>query len=223
MASPCKPEPKFFLVDDLYERGLDYYSDKWFAAAGDQKILGEKSTNYLENPKVASRIRSLLPNAKLVFILRDPVKRAYSNYCWSKMNGLETDSFAGALELEESRQRRLSRQLRYSRPHAYFSRGLYAKLLKPYFDLFPRRSILCLCYEDIAANREQLVERFHRFVGASIRTADGGVPGRVNASSQADTDSMPEESACRLREAYQEPNRALFRLLGEEFKSWESI
>src|SRR5206468_2663893 len=67
MAKPVKPEPKFFLVDQLYERGLEYYATTWFAAAGDARLAGEKSTDYLESSAAADRIARDLPRVNLVF------------------------------------------------------------------------------------------------------------------------------------------------------------
>jgi hypothetical protein len=107
MAKPLKPEPKFFLRDELYAKGLSHYSQAWFAGVGDDQVAGEKSTDYLESAPAAERIARDLPRVKLVFILREPVGRAYSNYLWTKMNGLETESFAAAIRLEEQREREL--------------------------------------------------------------------------------------------------------------------
>ncbi len=101
MAKPGAPEPKFFLVDDEYRKGLEYYSRKYFAKAGGRQAVGEKSTNYLESSVAASRIREAVPAIKLVFAIRNPLERAYSNYLWSRKNGLETLSFEEAVEREE--------------------------------------------------------------------------------------------------------------------------
>ena len=90
MAKPVRPEPKFFLVDELYSRGIQHYFDTWFAGADAYRAAGEKSTNYLESAVVAERIHQHLPSVKLVFILREPAHRAYSNWMWSRMNGMET-------------------------------------------------------------------------------------------------------------------------------------
>src|SRR5262245_34983548 len=84
MAKPVRPEPKFFLVDDCYQRGMVYYAQTWFAAAGDAKAVGEKSANYLESPMAARRIQAQLPEVRLIFILREPIGRAFSNYRWSR-------------------------------------------------------------------------------------------------------------------------------------------
>ena len=56
VAKPVTPEPKFFLVDSLYERGLEFYSKTWFAPAPSGAMAGEKSTNYLESAPAAERI-----------------------------------------------------------------------------------------------------------------------------------------------------------------------
>jgi hypothetical protein len=46
LAKPLQPEPKFFLVDDLYLRGIQYYQETWFVEAPPGKLAGEKFTNY---------------------------------------------------------------------------------------------------------------------------------------------------------------------------------
>ena len=167
MAEPMVPEPKFFLVDDLWQRGIDYYSSKWFDSLPAGRVLGEKSTNYLESGVAAERISRAMPRVKLIFLLRNPVDRAYSNYLWSRQNGLETETFERALALEEQRERNLAPSFRYARPHAYFSRGLYAEHLVRFFNHFPREQILVLRHEDVATCPERIAAAFHRFVGVA--------------------------------------------------------
>src|SRR5439155_22656297 len=115
MARPLMAEPKFFLVDHVYDKGLNFYATTWFAAAGDSRLAGEKSTDYLESAVAAERIARDLPRVKLVFILREPAERAYSNYVWSRMNGLETEDFATALRLEGQREATIPERLRFAR------------------------------------------------------------------------------------------------------------
>src|SRR5438874_12720259 len=79
MAKPIKHEPKLFLVDDLYRKGLAHYARTWFADVPQSHVAGEKSTDYLESAAAAERIARDLPQVRLIFILRDPVDRAYSN------------------------------------------------------------------------------------------------------------------------------------------------
>ena len=218
MAKPVRPEPKFFLVDELYERGLQHYIDTWFAGAGTYAAAGEKSTNYLESSVAAERIRHHLPEVKLVFILREPAQRAYSNWAWSRMNRMETADFETALANEDARERSLPPQLRYARPHAYFSRGLYAAMLRPYFDLFPREQMLCLKFDDIILKPNELASRLHAFIGVTPRPDDTLGLDVVNPSEAGD--GMPDDVRQDLRRRYAAPSRELAELLGPEFEDW---
>jgi hypothetical protein len=222
MARPGRPEPKFFLVDELYVRGIQYYFDTWFADAGAHAAAGEKSTNYLESAVVAARIHEHLPRVRLVFILREPALRAYSNWAWSRMSGMETEDFETALALEDDRERQLEPGLRYARPHAYFSRGLYAEMLRPYFDRFPREQMLCVKFDDIIRKPGDLASRLHRFVGVAARPQDAEGLDVVNPS-ENNGERMPVRLREQLRQRYRAPNRALASLLGPDFETWEDL
>jgi hypothetical protein len=219
MAKPVKPEPKFFLVDHLYAKGLAFYSSTWFAGVADDVVAGEKSTDYLESAAAAERIARDLPRAKLIFILREPVARAYSNYRWTRMNGLESESFERALALEDSRDRELPERLRFTRPYSYFSRGLYADLLQPYLSRFDRAQLLIVKFEELTADPVATAARVHRFLGVAERGGDADGLGTINAS-DTDPDGLDPATAARLRERYAEPNRRLGALLGPEFDVW---
>ena len=220
LASPPRPEPKFFLADELYARGLDWYSRTWFEHAPAGATCGEKSTNYMESAAAARRIARDLPSVKLVFILREPAARAWSNYLWSRMNAMESETFERALALEESRERDVPPERRFSRPHAYFSRGLYADLLQPWLELFPRRNILCLRCEDIALHPRLLAERLHRFLRVTPRPHDADGLGVVNAADRQGAPQPAADTFSVLRARYAEPNRRLARLLGPDFALW---
>ena len=219
MARPVTPEPKFFLVDHLYEKGLQFYADTWFAGAGAARLAGEKSTDYLESTAAAERIARDLPNVQLIFILREPAARAYSNYLWTRMNGLETEDFETALRTEDERERHLPERLRFARPFSYFSRGLYADLLSPYFERFPRRQVLVLRFEDITSRPHDLAKRIHSFLGVVLRPQDADGLGVINPSIGQEAgfdDAMRRDLLAR----YAEPNRRLAALLGPDFELW---
>ena len=222
MAKPMVPEPKFFLVDDLWRRGIDYYSSHWFDSLPAGRVVGEKSANYLESPVVAERIHRVLPRVKLIFLLRNPVDRAYSNYLWSRQNGLEVESFERALALEEQGEQELSPGLRYARPHAYFSRGLYARHLARFFDYFPREQVLLLRHEDIMVRPDYVAALFQSFLGVPEIPGLARGLGRINATKTPSPEPLPEPLKRRLAEQYRAANASLATLLACNFDTWNS-
>jgi hypothetical protein len=218
MAKPMKPEPKFFLVDHLYEQGIEHYARTWFGDVPAARVAGEKSTDYLESATAAARIHQHLPDVKLVFILREPVERAFSNYLWTRMNGLETETFQRALELEEERERTLPERLKFARPYAYVSRGLYAELLEPYIARFPREQMLILKFEDLVADPRSVATALHTFLGVEERPEDAAGLGTINPSQKVET--LDEATRRWLAARYAGPNRQLAHLLGPSFHVW---
>jgi len=217
MAKPVRPEPKFFLVDEIFEKGLDFYAKTWFSTVPDHLLAGEKSTNYLESQVAAERIHENLPEARLIFALRNPVDRAVSNWRWSRMNGVETLSLSEALGLEEQRESEYPPQLRFSRPFSYFSRGLYRRMLQPFVDRFGLDRILVLRYEDIAEAPTKVAETVHRFLEIPERSGDSTGLGTINPSRKTEVD---DETIEELRLRYQQPNDELADLLGSRFRIW---
>jgi Sulfotransferase domain len=222
MAEPVVPEPKFFLIEELWQRGVDFYSAKWFDPLPAGRVLGEKSTNYLESAETAERIHSVVPRVKLIFLLRNPVDRAYSNYLWSRQNGLETETFEGALALEEQRERDLRPNLRYARPHAYFLRGLYAEHLVRFFNRFPREQILVLRHEDVATCPERVAAAFQHFVGVAEMPRLARGLGPINAAGPSPPEPLPEALRRRLAERYRAANAKLATLLRADFDTWNA-
>lgn len=223
LAKPRAPEPKFFLVDDEYDRGLDYYSDRFFADRGEIAIRGEKSANYLESAVVPGRIARDIPETRLVFVLRDPVDRAFSNFLWSTRNGHETLTFAEAVEREAEREKSYAQKVRFARPYSYLSRGLYADLLKPYLGLFPREQVKIILHDDFLSDPASVALDLMRFVGATpilppidLREPVNTSRDRAETRDQIMTDEM-REKLCRF---YSEPNRELELLLGRDLNHW---
>jgi len=214
MARPVTPEPKFFLIDDLYERGLPYYASTWFDPLPADLRYGEKTTNYLESPTACERIARDLPDVRLIFLLRDPVERAHSNYLWSTRNGFETETFERALELEDRRERELAPERRYSRPHAYFSRGLYAEMLAPWLARFPRDHILVLRSEGIGDAPADIARSLFDFLGVAPRPNLVVGLGPVNAARPEGSPPIDPAVRAALGERYRQPNLDLERLLG---------
>ncbi len=213
LAQPIAPEPKFFLIDELYRCGMPYYAERWFDPLA-QAVIGEKSTNYLESPVAAARIARDLPHVRLIFLLRDPVERAFSNFRWSRAHGHETLDFPTALATEATRP--VPAALRYANPFAYARRGMYARLLRPYFARLAPNRILLLRFEDIGRD---LAVTVHRFLGVAARPGDADGLSPVNACAAGD---IPPASRARLAGIFAAPDRELAEVAGIDVSRWTS-
>ncbi len=219
MAKPRAPEPKFFLVDEEYAKGLDYYSQRFFAAGSSIAVRGEKSANYLESSVVPQRMQRDLPGVKLIFVLRDPVERAYSNYLWSKRNGHETLSFEDALEQESIRENHYEPRVRFARPFSLKSRGFYAQLLQPYLDRFTREQIKIVLHDDIVARPRQLAAELMTFVGVPAISPPVDFAEHVNTARE-DRQTIPLQAKRQLQELFAEPNRQLETIIQRDLSHW---
>ncbi len=160
---PARPqELDFFDREENYSRGLDWYRGHFAAAADRHRAVGQTSTHYLYQGEAAARIARDLPRAKLIFLLRDPVERAWSHYRHAVKYGLERRSFAAALEREP---RRLARGGDWRRFFSYADRGLYARQLERYLERFARRRVLVLLTEELGRDPGSAVDRCCDFLG----------------------------------------------------------
>jgi hypothetical protein len=162
----------------------------------------------MDSPATAYRIAAALPKIKLVFILRDPVRRAVSHYLYSKQNLLEQLPFEQALVWERYRSARTPAPLQLARPWSYVARGFYADMLAPFFELFSREQIFITVLEELD-NAE--VVRLFRFLGVDSSVAIE-INRRVNAAQLHESPSA--QAVEYLRHLYAEPNGRLFAMLG---------
>lgn len=131
-AFPRKPEPKYFLENSVT---LGEYRSRYFRSIPPEtKWLVEKSTSYYEHPEVADRIAQLIPDSRIVAILRNPVDRAISNYWFSVKHGLESRTIEEVF-LRELEKPQLRTEVSVD-PFNYIQRGFYANMLTPFLRRF---------------------------------------------------------------------------------------
>lgn len=136
-ARPSRPEPKVFLDAELAGRGARWYRETYFAHAGDETLLAEKSTSYLEHPDAADRAAAVLGRAHVLVVLRDPVQRAVSNWSFSTRHGLEDRPLEVALGESLDGPRTWDPSQTSVSPYAYLERGRYVDYLPPWSAAFP--------------------------------------------------------------------------------------
>lgn len=149
-----------------------------FLEAGDATAIGEASPIYLECPQVPQRIETLIPSAKIICGLRNPVDRAYSDYqMYLRARGRRLDP---AMDLRPDAP--------WARPDSHWvSIGKYHGLLSPYFARFPRAKIHIYLFDDMRANAPAVTKAIYGFLDVDDRFLPdfetphnvGGVPARI--------------------------------------------
>ncbi len=146
-------EPNFFSDDAHWRMGISWY-ESLFASMPSADLKGESSTHYTKlptYPQCAKRVREWVPDAKLIYVMRDPVDRIVSQYIheWSVHVIAKDCSIDQAI-------REHPMLVDYSR---------YAMQIEPYIKLFGRESILPVFFERMMREPQAELERIARHIG----------------------------------------------------------
>lgn len=134
--------------------------EKLFEKATVEKAIGEASASYLYVPEAARNIKNIIPNAKLIVVLRHPIERAYSNFLHCIGRGIEPlRSFEEAISKEPTRKKENWGLVFY-----YKEKGFYYKYLKTYFNLFDKNQIKIFLYEDFKNNTSTVLKEIFNFL-----------------------------------------------------------
>jgi Sulfotransferase family len=168
-------EPKFFLTDGpppakggpgdvrTYREHVwrrDEY-EALFDGASAGVLRGESTPFYLYSWDAQRRIRALIPDAKLIVILRDPVERAHSNWTHLWSAGLDpVDDFVLACAEE---QRRI--EAGWADFWHYTALGRYGEQLEHLYTVFPREQVFVFRYRALIEDPAQVLNRICAFLG----------------------------------------------------------
>ncbi|SPF76915.1 hypothetical protein ALP8811_01932 [Aliiroseovarius pelagivivens] len=146
------PAPELHFFSRVYDKGFDWFNAQ-FDSSQPGDILGEKSNSYLTQPEAAARIHAAYPDIKMIVQMRDPVHRAYSDYCMLLRRG----------EVDEDIRRHLDPQK--AATERFLNDGRYGHHLKRFFALFPKEQILLLAFEDVATHPDRQLQWVADHVG----------------------------------------------------------
>ena len=225
ITGPAWKEISYF--DRHYGRGEAWYrgqfpSRPWLRLTGGRSrrlpLVGEASPSYVLHPHAPARVRELVPDVRLVVLLRDPVDRALSHYNHEVALGREPLSFEEALEREPERLdgelERLGDTSYFSHAwwdHTYLARGRYAEQLERWLAVFPREQLLVLASERLRADPARTYAHVLEHLGASPYDLP-----RYPSIFEREYAPMAEETRRRLEEAFAPHNERLYALLGED-------
>jgi hypothetical protein len=202
--SPEK-ETDFFSLGDLPPSEVPNLASKYraqtreeyerlFRAAGAARAVGEASPTYLFYARSAPRMHALIPDARVICILRDPIERAYSHYTFAHKMGIEhLPDFEAALAAEGERWLR-DRSMHFTYARASF----YHDGLREFWVRFPRERILVLLFDELAADPAGTMRRVYEFLGVDA----GFTP---DVSIRHNRSLLPRTPL--VREAFRRPRR----------------
>jgi hypothetical protein len=156
------PQKEVHYFDVNYEKGEDWYRQQFSQASAGQ-VIGEASPTYMYDPEVSARMFSLLPEARLIAILRNPVDRAYSHYWHNRALGRETLEFAEAV-VAESERLYTSTDVRTLYRYSYLERGHYLPQLLRICNYYPRAALQVILFEDLSRNPVEIFHSVCRFL-----------------------------------------------------------
>lgn len=218
--------------DTNFDKGVGWYRSHFPTLLGKRirarrvratrVLTGEGSPYYAFHPLVARRAADLIPDARSILMLRDPIERAYSHYQHEVARGFEELSFEEALEAEETRlhgeeARLIADPSAYSfehQHHSYVARGAYVRQIDRWLAHFPEEQLLIVDSGDFFTDPEAGFRRVLRFLGL----ADHTLPkyGKMNAHSY---ERMSPRALAFLRARFGSLDEELFDRLGRRF-SW---
>jgi hypothetical protein len=220
--------------DCNYHKGLSWYRaqfpslpQKAYSEMLNKRrlITGEASPYYMFHPYVPQRIAKDLPNVKLIALLRNPVERTFSHYCWEVAWGNEKMSLEDAIEHEEERIRVGMDKLRTGdsfnyRHFSYLARSMYAQQLERWLEFFPREQLLLIKSEDMYKEPDRVFKETLAFLNIP--------PGELRPEQQKDyktynpqkltaPQKMKPQTRQRLVEIFRPHNERLYTLVGRDF------
>jgi Sulfotransferase domain len=218
----AKKELHFF--DKNFDLGVEWYR-QCFAAPrwedGRRTITGEATPYYMFHPLAAERMAEIVPEARLIALIRDPVDRAYSHHQQEARKGDEPLSFEEAIEAEEGRLRGEGNRMLEDKKYAsfehqrlsYLSRGVYVDQLLRWSELFSRGQLLVLKSEDFFEHPLEILESVLAFLGLPEWAPAPSQLGYRRHEGRYERDMDP--TIRRRLERYFEPhNRRLYDFLG---------
>ena len=234
LLASLRKETEYF--SGKYSRGEAWYRAHFAARArhalltrrhGRPPIAFEATPLYLFHPLAPMRAAALVPEAKLVALLRDPVDRAWSHYHHEHRRGREPLSFEDALAAEPDRlaveELKLAedpdaKSVKLNR-YSYAAKGRYAEQLERWLQHFPRRQLLVLRTEDLFADPRQVFGEILRFLDLPE-----WYPAEFDNHSYAmrppERSPVPDAVRERLAAEYAPHNRRLAELVGRDF-GWD--
>jgi hypothetical protein len=213
---PFNKELNFFDREHRYGDGTDFSAlHRWFIFAPERCKIGEATPTYLMNPHCFERIQSYHPQIKIVALIRNPVRRAYSawNYRRARLRDSRDFRTAVQVEIESSGDLSVARENKYR----YVGAGMYSTQIAKAQEVFPAENLLLLKYEEFVRQQPAWVKRVAKFVGSQ---ADVEVKKFRRSNSWGYKAPLTKEDFDYLLPHYEDDIAEVERLTGWDCSDW---
>ena len=209
-------EIHFFDDDDLFSATVDYdLLHRHFRPVARSTIAGECSPSYLYWRPAAERIWKYNAQIKLLFLLRNPIDRAFAHWNMQRFKGREPLDFFDAVKEEKSRI--AGAPPREARRFAYVDRGFYVPQLERFFRFFSREQMMIIKFEKFREEQRETLDSIFSFLGVkplpSFRRKDRNVVPYQRA--------MNWEERVFLYNVFADDIAKLEQLLGWDCSDWK--
>jgi hypothetical protein len=186
-----------------WQRGLEWYASHWPAAV---PVRGESSPGYTSpsHAGVAGRMAAVIPSTKLIYLVRDPVDRALSQYRHHVADGTEGRSPEEAL-LDPASQ--------------YVLRGRYFDRVRPFLEVFPRSRIAIISREELLMQRRTSLRTLFSFLEVDASFWSDGLNLLWHTSNGGDR-RLCSRLHGRLAEVFADDADRLREFAGRAFPGW---
>ena len=133
---------------------------KLFNKIKNEKIIGETSPSYINYPECFANIKDYLGDPKIIILLRDPIKRAHSNYLHLLREQRETNTFSQALNLEDQRREKKYSDFWYYKFNSFY----YDKIVKAKRSF---KDVLILTQEELNADTRKSLKKAYKFLNVN--------------------------------------------------------
>lgn len=163
---PPEKEAPFFSNEERWAQGLDWYLTEFFAAGEKDRLWGTVTPQYMLGLEdVPGRIADLMPHARLIAVLRDPVARARSHHKMMVRRGVEKRDFAGMIAEALEPAALAAARAAPTDANSYVTQGEYGRILGVYLHHFPPGQLLVCWSRDLDRRSAEVLQRVYGFLG----------------------------------------------------------
>jgi Sulfotransferase domain len=185
----------FFLEDGTWDKGVGWYALRFGNCRWDQ-ARGESSPRYADthlDPGVPKRMHSVLPDAKLIYLVREPMERMRALYRQRVADGLEDRSFEEGITTDPE----------------YVAASRYIEHVGAFLKEYKKKQLLVITTEQLAADPQKTLAAVHAHIGVSTEPLSAD-----KARREVTADQRSDSTISRRLKA----NPAYWRALN---RSWE--